>query len=142
MGLRQIAFGALMWAVFVYALRRGAWAERLAAGSIIANAYLTVLVDRPLAYRFKGLETPVLLVDLALLLVLLFISLRSDKFWPLWLTAMHALAILAHLSPLVPNMLPWGYWRAVATWSWPMLITLGLAVRHHHREQMAGLIRP
>jgi hypothetical protein len=138
MSFRQILFGVLMWAVFIYALRRGSWEERLAASGIVIAAYLTVLVDSPLATRFTQVETSVLFVDIGQLLLMLFISLRSKKFWPLWLTAMHALTILAHLAPYVPHMLPWGYWRAAAVWSWPMLIVLGFAIHQRHREQSVG----
>lgn len=138
MDFRQLSFGVLMWAVFFYALRRGSSAERLAAGGIIANAYLSALVRRPTETAFRGVETSVLLVDVALLALLLCIALRSGKYWPLWLTAMHALATLAHLAPFVPHMIPWGYWTAVAVWSWVMLIVLGFAIHRHHREQSFG----
>jgi len=80
----------------------------------------------------------VFFVDTSLLVLLLAISLRSGKFWPLWLTAMQSLVILAHLAPFVPHMIPWGYWRAVAIWSWPMLIVLAFAIRRHHNEQAGG----
>ena len=137
MGLRQILFGALMWAVFIYALRRGGWAERVAAGSTVLGTYLTLLTASPSTIRFKHVETPVMLVDMAVLLVLLAISLRSNKFWPLWLTAMQGLTVFAHLSPFIPHMLPWAYWRASAVWSWLKLIVLAYAIHRHHLEQVA-----
>jgi hypothetical protein len=137
MGLRQILFGLLMWAVFIYALRRGGWAERLAAGSTVVGSYLTVLAYSPVAVRFKQVETPVLLIDTGVFLLLLIISLRSQRFWPLWLTAMQALTIFAHLSPFIPHMLPWGYWRAAAVWSWLKLIVLAFVIHRHHLAQSA-----
>lgn len=133
MSLRQILFGILMWAVFAYALRRGGWEERLAAGGIIVAAYLSAIVRSRGASAFTNVEISVVLVDIVLLAILLFISFRSGKFWPLWLTAMHALAILAHLSPFIPHMLPWGYWRAVAVWSWQELIVLAYAIYRQNR---------
>lgn len=135
MGFRQIFYGVLIWTIFVYALRRGGWEERLAIIGVIANAYLTVLVASPKNTLFNHLETPILLVDIALLMLLLGISLRSEKFWPLWITAMHALSTLAHLSPFVPDMQPLGYWRAAASWSWPMLIVIALGIHRHHQER-------
>lgn len=137
MGFRQIFYGVLIWAIFLYALRRGGWEERLATAGVIANAYLTVLVASPKDTLFNHLETPILLVDASLLVLLLLISLRSEKFWPLWIVAMHALSTLSHLSPFVPHMQPMGYWRAAASWSWPILIVLALGIRDHHREQSA-----
>lgn len=135
MGFRQIFYGILIWGIFVYAFRRGGWEERLAIVGVIANAYLTVLVASPKAILFNHLETPILLVDIGLLALLLGISLRTAKFWPLWITAMHALSTLAHLSPFVPHMQPLGYWRAAASLSWPMLVILILGIRGHHQEK-------
>lgn len=135
MGFRQILYGVLIWAIFFYAIRRGSWEERLASAGIIVNAYLTLLVASPRPVLFNHLETPILLVDIGLLLLLLFISLRSKKFWPLWITAMHALTTLAHLSPLVPHMQPLGYWRAAASWSWSILLVLAMGIRHHDHDR-------
>lgn len=125
-----------MWGVFFYSLRRGAWAERLAASTILVGTYLTLLVLSPLAIRYQHVEFSVL-VDLAVVLIFLYISLLSASFWPLWLTAMQSLTVLSHLAPYVPHILPWSYWRAVAVWSWPMLIVLAFAIRRHHQEQPA-----
>lgn len=135
MGLRHILFGALMWAVFIYALRRGGWQERVAAGCTVVGTYLTVLAYSPLAVRYTHVETPVVFIDSAIFAVLLCISLRSQKFWPLWLTAMQALTVFAHLSPFVPHMLPWGYGRAAAVWSWMKLIVLVFVIREANRVE-------
>ena len=136
--IRIILYGILMWGVCVYAIRAGGWAERVAAIGIVANSYLTTIATMFLTSstnRYQHPEVSIMTVDLALLLALLYVTVRSDKFWPLWLTAMQGLVVLAHLSPYVPHMLPWSYWRAVAVWSWPMLIVLAFAVHRHHLEK-------
>jgi hypothetical protein len=135
MDLRQILYGVLMWTVFIYALRRGGWAERLATGSTVAAAYLTVLAYSPMAIRYKHVEMPVLLIDTSLFLLFVLMSLRSQKFWPLWLAAMQALTVFAHLSPFIPHMLPWGYWRAGSVWGWLKLIVLAFVI---HRNSSAN----
>ncbi|MFD2501364.1 hypothetical protein ACFSTI_24320 [Rhizorhabdus histidinilytica] len=99
---------------------------------------MTVLVLSPLAIRYQFVELPVMAVDTVLLFVLVGISLKSEKFWPLWLTAMQGLTILSHLAPYVPHVLPWAYGNAVAVWIYPMLIVLGFAVHSHHRSRKAG----
>src|SRR4051812_47511157 len=116
-----------MWAVCLYALFKGGWAERLAASGILVLTYLSVLVLSPMAVRFHRVELALALVDVVLLGLLMFISLRTEKFWPLWLAAMQGLTILSHLAPYVPHMLPWAYHRAVVVWYYPMLVILGFA---------------
>lgn len=133
MVVRAILYGALLWGVSLYAFRRGGWAEKLAAGGFLTATYLSVLVLGPIATRYRHVEIPVVVVDGCLFLLLLFISLRSEKFWPLWLTAMQGLTILSHLAPFVPHILPWSYYNAAVIWSYPTLIVLGFAVFQHHR---------
>lgn len=137
--IRQLIYGVLMWAVCLYAFFRGGWAERVTAGGILIATYLTVLLLSPFAVRFQVVELPVMFVDTILLLVLVAISLTSEKFWPLWLTAMQGLTILSHLAPYVPHVLPWAYGNAVAVWIYPMLLILAIAVHRHHRETKAGI---
>lgn len=137
--IRQLIYGALMWSVCLYAFFRGGWAERVTAGGILIASYVTVLVLSPLAVRYQFVEMPVMVVDIVLLLVLVGISLKSEKFWPLWLTAMQGLTILSHLAPYVPHVLPWAYGNAVAIWIYPMLIVLGFAVHGHHRSRKGGV---
>lgn len=136
--VRHILYGLLMWAVCLYAFRRGGWAERLAAAGIIVATYLTVLVLSPAAIRYHQTEFAVVIVDSALFVLLLFISLRTEKFWPLWLVAMQGLTILSHLAPYVPHVLPWAYHRAIVVWIYPMLIVLAYATRLHHRQMSDG----
>lgn len=128
---RQILYGLLMWGVFFYSLRRGGWAERLAASSILIGTYLTVLVMQPWAARYQQIEYAAVLVDIAVFIVFLYISLRSERFWPLWLAAMQSLTILSHFALYVPHMLPWAYWNATVVWSYPMLVALGFSIYGH-----------
>lgn len=136
--IRHILYGILMWSVCLYAFYRGGWAERLAAAGIIAATYLTALVLSPLAVRYHHIELATVIVDTALLALLLFISLRTEKFWPLWLSAMQGLTILSHMAPYVPHVIPWAYHRAIAVWIYPQLIILFYVTRHHHLASMGG----
>jgi hypothetical protein len=132
--MRPILYGILMWIVCLYAFRRGGWAERLAAIGIILATYLTVLVLSPLAVRFQHVEWRVFIVDAGLFLLLMFITLRSEKYWPMWLAATHGVGMLSHFAPLIPHMMPWVSANAAAVGIYPMLAILAFAVHQHHRE--------
>ena len=133
--IRPLVFGTLLWAICIYALRRGGTEERIAALGMFLNSYLTLLVVSPFATRFTHVELPIAIVVIALSLLLLWISLRSRKFWPLWLTAMQVLSTLAHFAPYVPHIIPWAYGSAVALWMYLMLIVLGFAIHRGQRER-------
>ncbi|KQX20040.1 MULTISPECIES: hypothetical protein [unclassified Sphingomonas] len=137
--IRFIFYGALMWGVCLYAFFRGGRGERIAAASLLVATYSTALVASPMAMRFQGIEVPIMMVDGAFFLVLIGISLKSEKFWPLWLTAMQGLTLLSHFAPYVPHVLPWAYGNALAIWSYPMLIALAFAVHGHHRSRRGGV---
>jgi hypothetical protein len=133
--IRHVLYGILMWGVCLYALYRGGWAERLTAAGILILTYLSVLVLSPVAVRFHRVELALALVDAMLFGLLLFISLRTEKFWPLWLAAMQGLTIMSHLALYVPHIIPWAYHRAVVVWYYPMLIILAYATHRHHLEK-------
>jgi hypothetical protein len=133
--IRSIIFGLLLWATTIYVLWRGEREERIAVVGMFLNAYGTLLVVSPLATRFSNFETWVILVDAIFTAVLVWMALSSQKFWPLWLAAMQALATLAHFAPFVPHIIPWGYGSAVAIWSYPMLIVLFVVTRLTYRQR-------
>lgn len=136
--IRTIIYGVLLWATTIYALRKGGLEERIAALGLFISSYLTWIVIRPFATRYSNLEIPVVSVDATLAVILLWLALRSDKFWPLWLVAMQTLATLAHFAPWVPHIIPWGYGSAVAIWGYPMLIVLFVIIRMASHDQHLG----
>lgn len=131
---RIIIYGTLMWAVTIYAIRRGGREEKFAAIGVVINSYLGALLGNPSEARFQQVELAVAYADLALLLLLFVIALQSNRFWPLWITAFQGVTLLGHFAPLV-HLSPWLYQRAVASWSWPTLFLIGFAVRQHSLEK-------
>lgn len=133
--IRQLVFGALLWSVCLYVFVRGDKIERIVALGILLNVYLTFLLVSPFSTRYAHIETSVMLTDVVLTGLFLGIALQSDRFWPMWLTAMQAIGTLAHLAPYVPHILPWTYGNATAIWMYPILIVLGVATHRHRLER-------
>lgn len=126
-----------MWAVTIYAFRRGGWEEKLAASGAVANSYLTVLLLRPAEISYRGVEYAVLDIDLIFFSLLIFIAIRSRKFWPMWIAAITAMTVMAHLLPLMPGSSRLLYANATALWSYPMWIMLAVAVYHHSDRRLS-----
>lgn len=80
------------------AVWRGGWPERLAAVAMSLAWFASGLLYKQTLWF--GLQTAVFLVDLALLLVLLFIALRSDRWWPMWACGFHGLTLILALATL------------------------------------------
>lgn len=91
-----IATGTALW--------RGRWPERVVGVAMILAWFATgFLYDSQ--QRF-GPQTAVFLVDLALMLVLLFVALGSDRWWPMWASGFHGLSLVLTLATLADPKIP------------------------------------
>lgn len=83
---------------------RGGWPERLAAAAMIAAWFSTGwLYDSTLRF---GPQSAAFFVDVALMIVLLFIALRSNRWWPMWACGFHALSLILMLATLADPRIP------------------------------------
>jgi hypothetical protein len=77
-------------------------------------------------------------VDLALLGALSWVALRSDRWFPIWFTGLHLVAVTSHLASIIaPGFSPRVYFLVQAVWSIPMLATLATGVALDRRAGIA-----
>ena len=132
--MRQLLFLALLVFCTAYGLARGGRPERVAAATMLVGCVLTWAVNSPLAIRYASVELSILMVDVAMLLIFATVALTSDRYWPIWVTALQLLVVLAHIARLAdPDMLRSGYGFVMAVWSYPQLLAIALGTRAHHR---------
>lgn len=130
----------LLWlGVCGYALWRGAQPERFVASMFLAAVPLGSAAYSA-GYHWRGIEMGIFGVDLAMLILLLAIALRANRYWPIGIAAMQVLQVIGHLIKLADDhMLPLLYWISNVVWAYPMLILLLLGtVRHRNREKRLG----
>lgn len=131
----------IFWAILLvtcsYALWRGRRYEQAAALIFIAASVISVLARAPLQERYLGLESSDLLIDAIVLVALVVIALRSDRFWPLWVAGLQLTISMSHVFKAIePDLLPLAYAAAERFWSYPTLIILFIgAWRQHRRTQ-------
>src|SRR4051794_41943178 len=101
MGMAPTLFRILLALVALYAFLRGSRDERYAGAIMIVGAAATHLAISPLRQRFGVVETPVMMVDIAVFAGFLWIALRSQRFWPMWIAGLQLTAILGHVMKLV-----------------------------------------
>ncbi|MCR5878058.1 hypothetical protein [Phenylobacterium sp. J367] len=134
-------FPSILWAATVVgvcalALWRGGPDEKLAAGGLLVGWTLTRTV-----YQFKGEQTEwgIAGVDLALLALLVYIALRSRRYWPLFAAGFHLLAVVTHLARgLDPRVGGWAYITAEIIWGYLLAITIGLGAWKARERQLAA----
>jgi len=79
-----------------------------------------------------------LAVDLLTLGAFTFVALRSDRFWPLWISGLQLTTSIAHvLKAIDPELVPIAYAAAGRFWSYPILLILAVGTwRTSRRMQL------
>ena len=130
-----MAFRLFLALVVLYALLRGSRDERHVALICLVGAVLTTLVLSPLAERFESVETPVMLVDLAVLAGFIAVALRSERFWPLWISGLQLTTIMGHVLKEVDlDLLPRAYGAALNFWAYPIVLILAIGTWRTQRR--------
>lgn len=132
-------FRILLALVALYAFFRGTRDERLVSLILIAGVIATELVLPPVKDRFQGVETALVVVDLSVFLGFLFIALRSDRFWPLWVAGLQLTSILGHFMKAVDiGLFSRAYAAALVFWFYPMLLVIAVGTWRNARRTHNG----
>jgi hypothetical protein len=130
-------FLILLLAVGAYVLWRGRTPERAGLAIILIGSLLSGATAHYDALWQSG-ETGIFLVDGIVLLAFGIVLARSDRFWPLWVTAFQIIAVVTHLARFVsPHTVPFAYAIAEQFWVYPMLLLLTVATVRHGASRAA-----
>jgi hypothetical protein len=125
--MRVIFFYLLLTGLVALTLWRGRSDERVAAGVCVGGTLLTVIVGNKLAVDKSAFDFAAFAVDLAVLAAFVAIALRSTRFWPLWVAGLQLTTTSVHLLIMLAPHLPGGiFGAALAFWSYPILILIGI----------------
>lgn len=135
--LRLIIFNALLVGACGYALWRGRSDERLTAIVCIIATVASIALTAPASLRYASVEVGVLIVDIFTLGAFTFVALRSDRFWPMWISGLQLTTSIAHfLKAAEPGLVPIAYAAAGRLWSYPILIILAVGTWRSHRRRV------
>ncbi|MEO7814318.1 MAG: hypothetical protein ABIR87_02620 [Sphingomicrobium sp.] len=131
----QLFFWSILLLACGYAMWGGRSDERVVAGACLLASLATKFAVSPIQVRYASLETGLLVIDLLLLLVFIWIALRSERFWPLWIAGLQLTNSISHVMKLVDiDLIPKAYGAAAAMWSYPILLILAVGTwRSNHR---------
>ncbi|WP_397399095.1 hypothetical protein [Phenylobacterium sp.] len=105
------------------ALCRGQDDERLAAAATLANWAITLVLSRPLS---EETQWAVMAVDSVLLVLMVCLALRSNRYWPLFSAGFTLLIVVTHIAhALDTGVNGWAYLTAMLIWSYLSLLTIG-----------------
>ena len=128
-------FRVLLALVAVYAFLRGSRDERQVGVVLVVGVVATTLVLSPVAHRFSGLESSVMYVDIAVFLGFLWVALRSERFWPLWIAGLQLTTILGHILKAVDvHLFSRAYGAALMFWGYPIVLILAIGTWRGRRR--------
>jgi hypothetical protein len=119
-----------------YAGLQGGRDGRRAAVMIVGAATLTIPASYIGGY-FGRLEPAVLAVDVALLVGLYLLAIYSRRWWPIWASGFHCLAVLSHLSAaIVTGFVADVYFAASSCWAIPTLVSIVAGIWLDRRAEL------
>jgi hypothetical protein len=116
----------------IYALRRGGEPERA-----VAIIFILMIISDPLVHvvtpkKFTVLDPGHFIIDLIGWIALLGVALRAHRFWPLWVSALQTISLIAHISKLLDYSIhPVAYGIMQVAGSYPLLIILTIGTYNH-----------
>lgn len=126
---------SFLLACCVYVALRGAAPEKFGAAIILVGSILSTVALSSPARRFTSVEVGVFVVDVAALTALLVLSLRAERFWPLWVTALQFIATAAHAVKLIDSDLIRAVYAIVmGLWTYPVLLIIVFGTWNHQRR--------
>lgn len=126
-------FNALLAAMCIYAVVRGGQPEKLAALGWTVGCIATFLLPFDPTTTYHSIDVPGLVIDLIVLAGFVALAVTANRFWPLWLAAVHLVTIAVHLvKAYEADLLPSIYAFAVSKAAYPMLLLIVFGIARHH----------
>lgn len=133
-------FFALLAIVCGYAFIRGKLAERAMASIFLTGLALSMLSVSPVVHRYAQLEIWLWLVDTAMLLAMLVLTVRFPTRPLALIVALQLVIVLMHVAKIVdPVSFRETYKIALAFWSYPQLLLLAFETSRTARRARAAV---
>ncbi|MDP3661167.1 hypothetical protein [Phenylobacterium sp.] len=103
---------------------RGGPSERIGAAAIFVGWMIAVLLPDDQWLHLRWTTT---VVDILVFAVLIWLALRSDRYWPICAAAFQLLAVVTHVAQMLDRTLGnWVYYSAGVLWGYLLLVPLAV----------------
>jgi hypothetical protein len=127
-------FIGLLIACWIYALIAGGAPERIGSTAYALSVEATHLVLSTHS-RWMRVESGEFIVDAAVFIIFVLVALRANRFWPIWVSALLGLGVLAHVARLAgPDVVWYAYVVVLTIWSYPIVAIIAVGTFNHQRR--------
>lgn len=142
---RYILQIVLLLLVTLYAYRKGGAPERHVACVLVsmhaAGIGYFLIADQWVDYSGHALFR--VAVDVVALIALTIIALRANRWWPLWVSSVQLLAVMAHVLKAVEPDMPLLIWNVMERWPfWAAIVLTGIGTHLYARRNSAAASMP
>jgi hypothetical protein len=110
--------------------RRGGRSEKVGVLIILTASMVTILVQQSTMFDWRTDRLTLIGVDVIVLLAFFILALRTRRFWPLWATAFHLIAVCSHFVIfLEPHRILQAYALLQGFWAYPIMVSIILGCR-------------
>lgn len=132
----QILFDVCLVATIAIAWRFGGRSERWGALIVTVGTIATFLLTDPVLFDWRTHRGALIAVDVVALAALLLLCLRSTRFWPIWATAFHLIALASHGSIyILPTALLQVYVLFQGFWIYPVMLCIVIGSMGHRARR-------
>jgi hypothetical protein len=138
--------GLLFWMLTLlgcgYAVAAGAKDGRWACALLIGASVLSIPAAH-IGHRWNQTEYAILVVDAVLLLGLIALMLKSDRFFPIWMAGFQLASVATHFSTIiVPGFTPGVYRGLESVWALPITLSMVLGIFLDRRVSLPTVQKP
>lgn len=130
--------------IVVLAFRLGRRPERIVAGTLAGSFAATVLYTQFIhgPHTYRVVDPVIVAIDGLTWLALCRVALSANRFWPLTVTALQTIVLIAHFSVFARVGWRDAYWAMIA---YPQYVQIAIVLwgitQHHFRERRIGRYR-
>jgi hypothetical protein len=130
--VRLVIFLTLFAISVLYALRKGGGPERAAAIIFIFMTVSDPFVHALTPPTYVKLDPGHFIIDLLGWAALLFVALSANRFWPLWVSSLQTISLIAHVTKFLDYSIhPLVYAIMQVSSFYPLLIILMIGTYNH-----------
>lgn len=133
--MRVAVYFLLLLSVALYAFNKGGKDERLAISICVAASLTSLAIMLPSDVDYRSLQPFVALIDGLALVSFVWIALRSERFWPLWVSGLQLTSATGHVLKFIePDMVSLAYSASLAFWSYMILLLVAVGTWRGQRR--------